>query len=294
MNKSQAQLEKDILYKKIIEDYDTGNFKLKDLAEKYNLRYYTISSNIRKRGVLTNPYGKISLNSNIFSKIDTEEKAYWLGFLYADGSVHKTKRGYYQFELGLKESDKNHIEKFKKFISSKHIIKYREKTKSVRLSFADSIFCNDLIKLGCTPKKSLTLSFPTTEQLPKEFIRHFIRGYVDGDGSFGLYKTKNTYNCIFSLLGTKSFLEDLLKVSNIPFIKFYQDSRHSIITKSISYSGNFCYQILEYLYNDSSIFLDRKYEIFLNIKNAKLNKTILNYNKINSKNNHNLIDLNLK
>jgi hypothetical protein len=294
MNKSQAQLEKDILYKKIIEDYDTGNFKLKDLAEKYNLRYYTISSNIRKRGVLTNSYGKISLNSNIFNKIDTEEKAYWLGFLYADGCIHKNKKGYYKFELGLKESDKNHIEKFKKFISSKHIIKYREKTKSVRLSFADSIFCNDLIKLGCTPKKSLTLSFPTTEQLPKELIRHFIRGYVDGDGSFGLYKTKNRYNCIFSLLGTKSFLENLLKVSNIPFIKFHQDSRHSINTKSISYSGNFCYQILEYLYNDSSIFLDRKHETFLNIKNAKLNKTILNYNKTNSKNNHNLINLNLK
>ena len=60
-------------------------------------------------GIITNPHGKIFLNSNIFNIIDTEEKAYWLGFLYADGSIYKDLKGKYRFELGLQQKDLEQI-----------------------------------------------------------------------------------------------------------------------------------------------------------------------------------------
>ena len=106
-----------------------------------------------------------------FNKIDTEEKAYWLGFLYADGSVGSKED---KIELGLAEKDLKHIEKFRDFMNITNKISYRERTKSYRMSFR-SIQCKqDLINKGCVPKKSLILNFPNENQVTKLLIRHLI------------------------------------------------------------------------------------------------------------------------
>lgn len=126
-------------------------------------------------------------NRYIFDKIDTEEKAYWLGFLYADGSVGSKED---KIELSLAACDYNHIQKFKDFIGLDNKISYRKKQNAYRYSFRDKTFKEVLIKQGCVPKKSLILTFPTIDQVPVELIRHFIRGYFDGDGYF-----TNTDSC---------------------------------------------------------------------------------------------------
>ena len=87
-----------------------------------------------------------------FENIDTEEKAYWLGFLYADGSVGSAED---KIELGLAEKDLKQIEKFKECLGLKNKICYREATKSYRISFRSQSCKQDLIKQGCVPKKSL-------------------------------------------------------------------------------------------------------------------------------------------
>lgn len=259
--------EKIKLYNQIIMDYNTGNFKLKDISLKYGIKYDTISKNIRRMGIITNPHGKISLNSNIFEKINTEEKAYWLGFLYADGSLYKNSKGHYRFELGLQQKDLNHIEKFKKFISSKHKIHYREATKSYRIIFNDSKFCNDLINLGCVPKKSLILKFPTEKQVPKELINHFIRGYFDGDG----YLSKPPKELTLSLLGTKEFLNCLLIYIDSSKKILKKDKRHINNTFNFTLCGNNARNFLKFIYKDSTIFLERKKELYnnLNLNNEK-------------------------
>lgn len=99
-------------------------------------------------------------NKFIFDKIDNEEKAYWLGFLYADGSVGSTDN---RVELGLAEKDYNHLVKFKNFIGLDNNISYRPQTKSYRYSFKNKIFKEILIKQGCVPKKSLILDFPSED-----------------------------------------------------------------------------------------------------------------------------------
>jgi DNA-binding transcriptional regulator WhiA len=254
------------LYNKIIVDYNTGNFKLKELSLKYHIKYDTISKNIRKMGILTNPHGKISLNSDIFEKIDTEQKAYWLGFLYADGSVYKDSKGHYRFELGLQQRDLEHIQKFKKFINSRHKISYRENTKSYRISFNDSKFCNDLITLGCVPKKSLILKFPTEAQVPKKLIRHFIRGYFDGDG----YLSKPPKQLTLDLLGTEEFLDCLLTHVDSTKKTLKKDKRHLNNTFKFSLCGNNARNFLKFIYKDAIVFLERKKELYnnLNLDNA--------------------------
>ena len=137
----------------------------------------------------------------IFETIDTEEKAYWLGFLYADGSVSSKE---HKIELGLAEQDLKQIEKFRDFIGIMNKISYRSTTKSYRYSFRSESCKEDLIKQGCVPKKSLILNFPTENQVPKNLIRHFIRGYFDGDGWF-----TNTDSCFqIGIIGTEDFIKD--------------------------------------------------------------------------------------
>jgi len=267
------------IYKEILKDYNTGDYKLKELSLKYGIKYDTISKNIRKLGAITNPHGKIYMNSTIFEKIDTEEKAYWLGFLYADGTVYKTGKNYYRFELGLAEKDLIHIEKFKKFVSSKHDIKYRFKTKSFRIAFNDPQFTKNLIDLGCVPNKSLILTFPTEEQVPLELQKHFIRGYFDGDG----YLSKPPKGLTISLLGTNEFLNSILPYlfNNLDINKkcLKKDKRHLSNTYYFDLTGDNARCFLKHIYEDSNIFLNRKKELFDNINMNIYYKPVIQYDK---------------
>lgn len=92
-----------------------------------------------------------------FKVIDTEEKAYWLGFLYADGCVGSTES---KIELSLAEQDFHHIEKFRDFIGINNKISYRSAVKAYRYSFRSESCKQDLIDKGCIPKKSLILKYP--------------------------------------------------------------------------------------------------------------------------------------
>ena len=91
-------------------------------------------------------------------------------------------------------------------------ISYREATKAYRMSFRSDKCKADLINKGRVPRKSLILKFPTEEQVPRGLIRHFIRGYFDGDGWFS-----NTPSCFqVGIIGTEDFIKGFLNcVENI-------------------------------------------------------------------------------
>ena len=200
-----------------------------------------------------------------FEKIDTEEKAYWLGFLYADGSVGSKED---KIELGLAEKDLKHIEKFRDFMNITNKISYREKTKSYRMSFRSAKCKQDLIDKGCIPKKSLILDFPNKNQVPKHLIRHFIRGYFDGDGWF-----TNTEKCFqVGIIGTENFIsgflekvKGLINTNNTIFEVHRENGAKRYVFGSYNDVSNF----LNWIYKDSNIFLDRKYNQYLDfIKNG--------------------------
>lgn len=156
---------------------------VKKIMEQFNIKsnqtvYDIIKRNGRSHQIANKKY---NVNSSYFKDINTEEKAYWLGFLYADGYVRLRRSG--ELRLKLKQTDKKHIELFKKCIESTHpikdsvsIVKYSDnkisKSKSSYISINNTKIVRDLIKLGCVNAKSFIIKLP---KLKHDLIRHFIR-----------------------------------------------------------------------------------------------------------------------
>lgn len=216
-----------------------------------------------------------TLNENIFKNINTQESSYWLGFLFADAYV-KTKPQYL-CSLKIGEKDKEHLVKFKDFLGTNKPLFYRESqtpyglAKSYQLDVCGKTIVQDLINKGCINKKSLTLKFPK-EQIPKRYLKDFIRGYFDGDGSVfeTSHKRKYTYLGI-SVCGTKEFLSELSTAIFGEVICIYKEKRRSSNTWSFKLSGNKrTKKFLEYIYENASVYLERKKEIVDNyIKNQR-------------------------
>lgn len=211
-------------------------------------------------------------NENFFEKIDSEEKAYWLGFIFADGGVHSDGYKTHRLTVKLASKDESHLLKMKKSMNSNHPIKKRthkncfkgvEYVHDSTLRIASKKLFYDLCRLGCVPNKSLTLQFPDEHKIPKELVRHFIRGYFDGDGS--VTHTAKTKTC--SILGTEDFLKVVQKIINNltgSTAKIYKKSQQKV--SELRYGGTKRLRMIrDYLYFDSSVFLDRKYEIFKRI-----------------------------
>ena len=201
---------------------------------------------------------KYSYNENFFEKIDNEIKAYWLGFLYADGGITVGKRSK-NLEITLGEKDKNHLTKFVQAIQgnmpiAEKIVKLKGKEyKSYRVTVCSSKLCEDLIKLGCTPNKSLTLTFP--QNLEPNLYAPFIRGYLDGDGTIST-------RCRISICGTYEFLnslqQHLILELDVTEVRILSDKR----AKHYQYErvGANALKIMDYLYSEAEVYLDRKYD----------------------------------
>jgi hypothetical protein len=143
------------------------------------------------------------VNSEYFSQIDTSEKAYWLGMMYADGCV--TTQGddtSLVAKLTLAEQDVNTVQAFKDAIDSGHAV--AEITKpdgcqnQVSLTVTDTRFCEHLIYHGVVRRKSHKDTFP---ELSEAFRPAFIRGYFDGDGSISKSKNRNSMMVDWSITG---------------------------------------------------------------------------------------------
>lgn len=199
---------------------------------------------------------KYEINENFFENIDTEEKAYWLGFIYADGCVTKDHK---YLIIELSGVDINHLKLFQSSIQSNHQIKIK-KNNIVRLSICNKKLVFDLIKLGCVPAKSLILQFPNEEQVPKHLLHHFIRGYFDGDGCLSITtRTKNnrkTFVYDWHVLGTHNMLNNILEFLNFKNISLKKNGK---IFKLRAQSKKVVMCVLDILYFDSCVFLKRKY-----------------------------------
>jgi len=213
---------------------------------------------------------KYNFNKDFFETIDTELKAYWLGFLFADGNVFlpkskyeegKTKGG--RLEVGLKAEDDYHLGNLINDINGNQPITYRDVKlnnklyPSCRIQIHSIKMANDLIAHGCTPNKSLTLEFPN--HLPKEFLPHFIRGYIDGDGCvfFKVYSYEGVFKV--SILGTFNFLIDIKNIlleNDIKSSDVKQD-KSKVFNINITGQDNLV-KLYNYLYKDATRFLGRK------------------------------------
>ena len=254
---------KNIDWEQLAFEFQTTDISLTKLGEREGIDRRTISKHFKKLGIeIINKQNRPKFNINVFDSIDTEEKAYWLGFIYADGYIGSTpirddKKSVYNFELSLALKDIEHLEKFRKFIGfEKEITKdsYR-----CRIMVANKHFWTILNNYGCTPNKSLTLKFPNC--IPNNLIRHFIRGYFDGDGCITRHVYINTVSPEINVIGTKDFLNNIINYSNTtPNIR--HDKRHSEETLILEWHKDDGVKFINYLYNNSSIYLDRKFKLY--------------------------------
>lgn len=222
---------------------------IRELIKSSELHYKTKSEQWLIR------YGN-ELDETVFDEL-TPEALYWIGFLYADGHIIKD-RGY-SIELALKKEDKEHIVKFKSFLSASNPIKDFKKGDASRIRIGSQKLWQKLKDLGFDNNKSFTAK-------PNELLknsRDFWRGVIDGDGGIHV-----KYNSI-TLCGTFETIKE--------FIEFCESNK-----KPSKASGKELYQVHFYgkeaikianlLYKDSEIFLDRKYQKYLEITGIKLNR----------------------
>ena len=100
------------LFKEAKDFYLTNKVSAREVGRKFGISKDRITKYLTEEGILR-PKLTHTFNKDYFEEIDTEEKAYWLGFIYADGSINPSKNG---LEISLKYSDKTHLQKFKKSI----------------------------------------------------------------------------------------------------------------------------------------------------------------------------------
>ena len=182
--------------KNIISDYNSGISVIK-LIKKYHTSYDTIKKIFDENNItIVNKQNRNKFNESIFDNIDSEEKAYWLGFIYADGYISSRDN---TFELSLALKDKEHLDKFNVFMQHENN-NIKMDSFRCRWSVVNKHLWETLNNYGCTPRKSLTLKFPDISIFSsKSLVRHFIRGYIDGDGSIMVNKP------ILDILGTTFF-----------------------------------------------------------------------------------------
>lgn len=210
-----------------------------------------------------------SVDEKYFDVINNEHKAYWLGFLYADGSVVERYNNSGNLKsltlsLELKSDDKPHIKKFNYDLQSDYLITDRltnDNHPASKVSISNTNLCRSLIEKGCVPRKSLVLTFPNGDILPKNLIHHFIRGYFDGDGCISIGKTRHRYTV--SLVGTWDFLTTIQNIVSEELglfkPKFFSCGQAYTSSWSSKYDVQKWY---DYLYKDATVYLDRKYERF--------------------------------
>lgn len=202
---------------------------------------------------LKRPKGKIDINrkyqvdQSFFEEINTHEKAYWLGFIWADGSIVRDA-----LCISLHSKDEIILQKFKSRIKSEHPIKDIKGQNMKKIVISSKKICDDLNKLGVIPNKTNNFRTP---QVPIDFIFSFFLGVFDGDGSIGLPTT-------FSICARPE-LAEFFKEKTITYlhnVKIYNIKNKSVkVIKVMNKTDLLALYSLLYLSED---FLPRKKEKF--------------------------------
>lgn len=248
--------------KDIIERYSKGESTIV-ISKIYNVGHQTIGRLLKENNIKPSNR-KHHYDEKIFDKIDSAEKAYWIGFIAADGYVNERKAF---MRIKLQESDKSHLEKFIKFIGGdENMIKYEYHNITGNKQYYAEVngryFINSLVKLNLRQGKS-----SGKEQLspiPKRYIRDYIRGLWDGDGHIEEKK-----------------LDLISSVEVLEFVQNYLNEKCNInINKVLDHCNTYriyvCtnrFKVLNHLYYKNCISLDRKYDLATHLVKEYKKKT---------------------
>lgn len=248
--------------KQIIKAYNKG-LSLARVAEKFGykspntIKNILIKNNIQIR---TRAGYKKPFNENYFSEINTQNKAYILGFLMADGNVYERNKSQPCIRMELNIKDKYILQAIRKELKISNKVRYTRKNCCVLSWHSEKMF-NDLIKLGVVPNKTGKEIIPN---IPEHLMSHFIRGFFDGDGwctnTTSHKKNKGSRKNI-GFVSNQKFLNDLQHFLNLKI----NTSIHAISERKGCYqllytSKKDVNNIINYMYQDANMYLKRKYD----------------------------------
>lgn len=215
-----------------------------------------------------------------FETIDSQDKAYFLGLLWADGcNYRKDVKGKqaHQIVISLQEGDKHILEELCLKIFENTEVLYFRKRNSPRqnqwsLRIPSIKMSNDLLKHGMAPRKSFIAGWPPL--LERKFWKSFILGVYDGDG--GIFKGNGKQYGI-GIVGAPAFIDFACSFINEQLeerFNTYEVIYKGGVLKDISAHGNQkSFRFLNWLYDGASYKLNRKYQKYLQLKQAIYDKS---------------------
>lgn len=259
----------------IEELYKTGKYTFKAISKIYNVNPSTIERYLAKIGYKAKSQSELQrkypIVEDFFDKIDTEEKAYILGFLYADGYNDTNKNAVC---ISLKYDDVEILNTITKIIQPTKPLFYldmspenrgmKNSKNQYRITINNKHISERLVELGCGKAKTSVIKFPNSGQVPLDLVHHFVRGYFDGDGSVSSGKWFKIY-----IISTPEFLINLqciLKDSigiNITKLNTSRKYSKEVNIATLNIGGRLqCIRFKDWLYKDATIFLERKKKVF--------------------------------
>lgn len=268
----------DDLKQTIISSYELGTSSV-EIGIRLGFHRQTICSRLKEwkvpRRSTKQAARKYSLNHDYFETVNTEDKAYFLGLLYADGCV-SIRNSNYELIISLVESDKHILDELKKRMGSDiplYYIDYRRTGKhsavvsnAYRLDITSKKLILDLVDKGMVPRKTKVIRFPYW--LCDDLRSHFLRGFLDGDGCIYTYSGKEFRKTTVIFVSADGFCRDIksllgergIRSSIIPKRNGISEVRVCGIRQSLP--------LLDYLYqgSDPSLRLGRKHDKYLEVK----------------------------
>lgn len=229
-------------------DLCRGGYNRKEIAEAMNVSIDSVSYYARKTGVHLIPSRKPNINQDYFECIDSEEKAYILGFLSADGYLDRDCKS---ISLAINQKDIEILQRMKIEMNCGNAIRKTHTPNCVRLNMCSKKMVSDLMKYGICRNKSKYLTFPSIDN---ELYRHYFRGYCDGNGCVSKRQ-------VAIVIGSNSFFNSAVLFLEKEFGR--KISARDLGTHYYIVLSRKDLDIIEWMYDNPKIVLSRKYRSYI-------------------------------
>lgn len=256
----------------------THNITMADYSFKYGLSCLNTNQGFKRSHVpwnkgskgLQKPHNKGScLVDHTYFKKYSSNMFYILGLWFADGTIHKYKDNCKMLSLSLNIDDIVLVEQIKSEIKLNkqtyiYIDKRYKNKGQAKIDIYSEEMYDDLVSFGCIENKSLIIKFP---EIPDEFKKDFVRGYMDGDGSIFIDKRNKFYLSFTS--GSYDFLSGVIKVieDKLNLVSKIYDKNNKGTCFFIRYNGNNAIKVCSWLYDNPTLFMKRKFDKYCLYKN---------------------------
>lgn len=239
----------------------------KELAKHFGVSESSINNKVRRLGLCVNVNSLDRGRQDYFRLIDTEDKAYWLGFIYADGYIiNNSKKRNYELGIELNVIDINHLYMFNSVFNNYYKIATRKRKSPKTDNIINTCYIRiysksiveDLINNDIVENKSHSSIYPKIDN--DELFLHFLRGYIDGDGSYNIKKVKSNNNIYYyPRINIACINLECLNYIKARLLKFgincYITEGKLEVNKK-----EHVFKLINLLYSNATIFLKRKFD----------------------------------